>query len=45
MSEQMPLADVKNRVDDLESLQETLDPVALTYRHVSCANPVPAFGD
>jgi hypothetical protein len=29
VSEQMPLADVKNRVDDLESLQETLDPVAL----------------
>jgi hypothetical protein len=29
VSEQMPLA-VKNRVDDLESLQETLDPVALT---------------
>jgi hypothetical protein len=25
VSEQMPVADVKNRVDDLESLEETLD--------------------
>jgi hypothetical protein len=30
VSKQMPPAAVKNRADDLESLQETLDPVALT---------------